>query len=251
MNLKRISYFLLILLGLGATTARLNAQEANQLTLRLTRDFGYGAGGDIQGTFSYRVDGPDNLERIVFLLDGEPIAEDSEVPFRYQFKTEEYDVGLHTMSAIGYTSDGQELTSNSITRNFISGSASLKNSVILVGGILILILGGRYLSSRISNRGRDKKTANGVSIDGPYGGTICKHCNKPFARHWWGFNLVTGKYDRCPHCHKWSMTQRIHPDLLAASLEAMQMADAQESKPSSTNAPDDDLHRRLDDSRFN
>ncbi|MCP4426230.1 MAG: hypothetical protein GY803_17200, partial [Chloroflexi bacterium] len=101
-------------------------EETNALSLRLRRDFGFGMGANIQGTFSYRVSGFDDLERVVFLLDGEEIGADDEAPFRLQFRTENYALGMHTMSARGYASDGRILQSNIIQRQFVAGSDSTK-----------------------------------------------------------------------------------------------------------------------------
>lgn len=38
---------------------------------------------------------------------------------------------------------------------------------------------------------------------GLLGGTVCPSCQHPYALHWWGINLLTKRYDRCPHCGKW------------------------------------------------
>ncbi len=102
------------------------AQEEG-LTLRLRRDFGSAVGVQIRGTFSYHVTGPANLERVVFLLDGEPIGEDREPPFRLQFRTESYETGLRTLSAVGYTSRGSGSLPS--LRQVADGQAGLCRSV--------------------------------------------------------------------------------------------------------------------------
>jgi hypothetical protein len=58
------------------------AQDEPALELRLSRDNGYGFGNEMQGKFSYRVNGPDNLVRVEYLMDGEVIAESTSEPFR-------------------------------------------------------------------------------------------------------------------------------------------------------------------------
>jgi len=226
------------------------AQEEPALRLSLRRDFGTGIGSNIQGTFSLRAEGPEDLERVEFLLDGEVIGQATAAPFRYQFHTESFPPGTHTFSAIGYTAVGQTLTSNSFSSNFLTSSQSSRAIFWLVVPLLILALGGRWLTNRIAGRGG--RTAEKTAVDGLFGGTICPKCKRPFARHWWGINIGVGKYDRCPHCGKWSVVQRVHPDILAASVQAMKQADAQSETNPPSPADDDDgaLRRRLDDSRY-
>lgn len=182
--------------------------------------------------------------RVVFLMDGENIGEDEEAPFRWQFKTDSFPLGTHTMSTVGYTVDGRTLQSNTLQRQFTSSSESNRLLYWVIIPIIVLALGGRLLSSRVANRGSQQTGQPAVS--GPFGGTLCPKCGRPFAMHIWGFNVVVGKYDRCPHCGKWSLVRRVHPDILAGAVEAF--ADDEEEGPS-TNAPDS-FTKQLDDSRF-
>jgi hypothetical protein len=66
--------------------------------------------------------------------------------------------------------------------------------------------------------------------------------------HIWGFNVVVGKYDRCPHCGKWSLVRRVHPDILAGAVEAFAGDKEQEVTPSADDPQS--LSKRLDESRF-
>jgi hypothetical protein len=236
---------LLIVLIWGWVTVPVFAQE-DALRLSLSRDFGSGFGTNIQGRFSMRVEGPDNLVRVVFMIDGEAVAEQTTAPFRYQFNTDTYPSGQHVLSATGYTTDNQELQSNQLTRNFLTGGESTYRTLFIIVPILILLIGGRFLSTWITKRG--SKATGHPAIDGPYGGTICPRCEKPFARHIWAPNLVTVKLDRCPHCGKWSFARRLPPDVLQAAADKM-AAETTASKPPDTPASDD-FQTRLDDSRF-
>ncbi|MAU00504.1 MAG: hypothetical protein CL608_25455 [Anaerolineaceae bacterium] len=242
---------IILLLGIVVGAGTAVAQADNELDLGLSRDFGTGIGNNIQGTFSFRVSGPDDLASVTFYIDDQIVGEDSEAPFRLQFKTDDYPLGVHTFHATGLTQDGRELTSNSITRNFISGSTAGRTTLYIVIPIIIIAIGGRLLSSWIANRGRKSQGKTEINVHGSFGGTICPKCNKPFARHIWGLNLVVGKYDRCPHCGKWSLVRAMHPDVLDAAVEAMQQAEATQTqeKPSDTN-DEDRWHKRLDDSKF-
>jgi len=68
--------------------------------------------------------------------------------------------------------------------------------------------------------------------------------------HIWGLNMGLGKFDRCPHCGKWSVVRRVNPDLLAASAEAAERAARQETAVSEPLSDEEKLRRQLDDSRF-
>jgi len=251
-KLISILVFILLLQGFIILPAHhVLAQEDTSLTLKLNRDFGYGLGNQMQGRFSYRVSGPDDLERVVFLLDGESIGEDNEAPFRLQFQTDDYALGPHAMSAVGYTSSGIELHSNVIDRKFVSGSNVNNTELWIIIPVVVLAIGGRIIASRIANRGRHKTGKQALS--GVYGGTICPNCNRPYAIHFWSLRLVTTHFDRCPHCGKWKMVHRVPFELLEAAAEAAEAADAtaeaNNPPPSPTN-PEEKFRNQLDDSRF-
>ena len=225
------------------------AQTDAALQLGLRRDFGTGIGASIQGTFSLRAEGPADLERVVFYLDDQPMAEVTAPPFRYQFHTDAYPPGLHTFSAVGHTAVGQEIASNTITRNFLTSGEATKIMVWIIAPVLALVLVGGLITGWLARR-RHAANPEMMAVDGAFGGAICPKCKRPFARHWWGLNIVVGKYDRCPHCGKWSIVQRAHPAVLEAALEAMKQADAQAGAPLPPTDEQDALHRRLDESRF-
>ena len=255
MSLLRRSWLTLVLLlaiFVGVGTAVAQSESDDELSLRLSRDFGTGLGSNIQGTFSFRISGPDNLARVTFYIDDQIVGEDSEAPFRLQFKTDDHSVGVHTLRAVGVTQDGQELTSNSLSRNFISGSAANRIIFYIVIPIVLLVIGGRLLSSWIVNRGRNASGEPVLNVNGAFGGAICPKCSKPFAMHIWGLNIVIGKFDRCPHCGKWSVVRRVPQDALNTAVEATQQAEAAKSESQATDHSDDETswRKRLDDSKF-
>ncbi|GJM40624.1 MAG: hypothetical protein DHS20C20_09060 [Ardenticatenaceae bacterium] len=246
--LKRSAWIFVVLLSLvGVGTAV--AQESNQLKLRLSRDFGAGFGTSIQGRFSFRVDGPDNLESVSFYIDDQLVGKDNEAPFRLQFETDSYELGTHTLYAIGQTASGEELRSNEISRNFISSSSSNRTLLYIIVPILVISLGGILLASWIANRGQKGGKSANLNVHGPFGGTICPKCNKPFARHIWGLNLVVGKFDRCPHCGKWSLVRALPREQLDTAVDAME-AKAKQNQPKPPDDDEDSWRKRLDDSKF-
>lgn len=251
-RLLRLSLLVSFIISLGAAAAlaQETTPEAEMLNLRLTRDFGYGGpGGDIEGTFSYRVDGPAGLVRVEFLLDGAVIGEDSEPPFRLQFNTRTYALGQHTLSAVGYTSDGQILRSAVLTRNFVDpGEASefLKKLLLPLGAILVFALLVPAALTIASER-RNPTPLGAPRKYGLSGGTICPNCSRPYSRHFWGLNTGTSKFDRCPHCGKWRVARRYTLE----ELRAAEQAEIEQSKatmpPMST---EEKLRRQLEESRF-
>jgi len=238
----------LLALSVTAVAAAVAAQDSLQLSLN--RDFGAGFGMEIQGRFSMRVAGPDDLVRVLFFIDETQVAEQTTPPFRYQFSTGNFAPGPHVLRAVGYTADGRELASNTITRTFITGRDATQRTVTTIVPVIALIIGVSLFSWWLSSRGQ--KGTGKPAIDGPFGGSICPKCLKPFASHWWGMNDVIGKLDRCPHCHKWSVVQRTHPDLLQAAYETM--LQAEKSAAHTPAQPPEDkektLRKQLDDSRF-
>lgn len=247
-SLKRVLLFVMVVGFLLLPGRMSQAQEESALRLSLTKNFGSNLGASIQGTFTYRVSGPDDLVRVVFFMDGVEIGEDAEVPFRWQFNTNDYALGTHEMRAVGYTGNGRELQSNALQRQFVSSRDSTRSVLWIVIPILVLSLGGRLLSSWITNRGGGR--TNQPAISGPFGGTLCPKCGRPFAMHIWGFNVVAGKYDRCPHCGRWSLVRRVHPDILRNAAEAFAEDEAEDTAVSHPADSPESFTKRLEDSRF-
>lgn len=206
------------------------------LELRLRRDFGYGSGLQMQGRFSMRVNAPERVERVAFLLDGEVVGEDGEPPYILRFNTGQFEDGWHTMEAIGYTAAGEPLPSNSIRREFVPQSTA-NTFVFAVLGLVTAFVVLRYVLTR------DDKSAN----YGMLGGTICPHCGRPFAYHVWSFNLIAGRFDRCRSCGKWSFTQRQSPQTLAQTERELDGEPATEEPGISEQ---DRLRRQLESSRY-
>ena len=220
--------------------------QGEQLRLGLSRDFGYsGFSGDIQGLFSMKVTGPADLVRVVFYIDGDSIGEDKRAPFRLQFNTDNYPLGNHQMSAVGYSSSGLEYRSNVINAKFVPASEGTK----VVIPILAIVFGLILVSAVISLvTGRQvKNLPPGTQRQYPSGGAICPKCGRPFAFHFLGLNLVGSKLDRCPYCGKWSLVRYASKEQLRAAEQAeLEGAEAQVSE-----APEEEkLKKELDDSKY-
>jgi hypothetical protein len=227
--------------------------EESELRLDLDRNFGYSWGSEIQGTFTLKALGPEDLGRVVFYIDEQPIGEDGESPFQIQFHTDSYGLGNHTLSAIGYTEDGQELIAEPTTLEFVSASAGWQAGARIALPILGVVLVAALLSfllPAVFSRGKLAQLPPGAPRSyGVLGGTICPKCGRPFAMHLFGLNLPTGKLDRCPYCGRWSLVRRASPADLAAA-EAAELAGPEEAAGEPALTPEERLRRDLEESRY-
>ena len=85
---KNLNFILCIAVLSSACGIKSRIQDTPEI--HMSRDFGYSSlgGGEIQGNFSIAYSGPANIERVVFLIDGEPMGEvDSEFPYILKFAT--------------------------------------------------------------------------------------------------------------------------------------------------------------------
>jgi len=251
------TFLIIVILTIFAalTFSHAQAQSENELDLGLSRDFGYGGfGNDIQGLFSMKINNPpDNLTRVAFLIDGTSIGEDSEPPFKLQFNTDSYPLGLHTLSATGFTADGKELHSNEIKVEFVPASAGGKAAltiVIPIIGLLLLMVLASFVIPLVLSRGKSSNIPMGEPRKyGIGGGAICPKCGRPFPLRLWWINLGLHKIDRCPHCGKWSLVRpRSMAELRAA--EAAELTQAQPGGAIGGESEADKLKKELDDSRF-
>lgn len=229
------------------------AQNSNELSLRLSRDFGYASGtGSIQGTFSMRVTGPDDLARVEFFIDEEKIGEVSQAPFNLRFTTDNYSLGNHRMVAIGYTEDGAELRSNEIRAEFVSASEGMKAAgsiLIPILAVVVVALLFSLATSLSSSRKMQLLPPGTPRKYGSAGGAICPKCQRPFSRNFLSPNMLFGKLERCPFCGKWSIVRARSMQELRAAEQA-EIQDAQSvMKPDISD--EERLRQELEKSRYN
>ena len=251
-NISKIAGGVLFLLMLVFGNPVL-AQSDQALTLRLSRDFGFSSGtGRIQGAFSLTASGPENLERVDFKIDDQIIGEASQSPFRIRFNTDDYPLGIHTITATGHTSDGMSLKSNQFRVEFVSAEegwqTAAKIALPIIGIVFGVMLVGFLFPLLFKGRKRIQLPAGASRTYGMLGGGICPKCDRPFALHVYGLNMVVGKYDRCPYCGRWSLVRR-------ASLHELHAAEAAEleAEKSAAGLPvdsEEELRKQIDESRY-
>jgi DNA-directed RNA polymerase subunit RPC12/RpoP len=231
------------------------AQNGEELRLRLNRDFGYSSfgGSQIQGTFSMTITGPQDLARVVFYLDDQILGEDTEAPFSLRFVTDNYDLGVHTLQAIGTSADGRELRSNVIRTEFVAAGQGMDIAARIIGITFGVIFGGMALAFLFSNvLGKGKKTDLPLGAERRYGGlggTVCPKCSRPFSIHIYSLNLMAARFDRCPYCGKWSFIRRTSHDELKRA-EAVELEWASPDQKVAAEKTEADLLKDLENSRY-
>jgi DNA-directed RNA polymerase subunit RPC12/RpoP len=256
-TMKKVISILMILSVLIAFTASYAlAQSTQELQLGLSRDFGYGGfGNDIQGLFTLKIKNPPaDLARVEFYIDSTLMGTDTTLPFSLQFNTDSYPNGAHTLSALGYTSDGTELKSNQIQSQFVPAGTGIQSAtkfLVPVLGVIVLVALIAVFVPVILSRGKLASTPPSTPRKyGIGGGAICPKCNRPFPLRLWWINLGASKIDRCPYCGKWSM---VRPRSIT-ELRNAEAAELTRDQPSASIAGEtetDKLKRELDESRYN
>jgi len=254
--MKKFSSLLLIFCILSlAIINPANAQTVEELKLGLSRDFGYGGfGNDIQGLFTMKINNPPaNITRVVFFIDTTSMGEDTSTPFSLQFNTDSYPLGVHILSAIGYTPDGKEINSNKIQAQFVPANAAtqgLVKIVLPILGLVVLIAIISVFLPLILSRGKMSSLPLGAQRKyGIGGGAVCPKCGRPFPLRLWFINLGFNKLDRCPYCGKWSFVRpRSLPELRAA--EAAELSNVQAGNQVTGETDAEKLKKELDDSRY-
>jgi hypothetical protein len=252
-KMKKTAWFVIISLILLFVVTPVMAQNNDELKLGLRRDFGYSSGtGKIQGTFTIKATGPENLVRVVFYLDDQVMGEATQSPFELRFITDNYSLGKHIFSAIGYTSDGREIrTTAEYPAEFVSAKEGWQSALVIAGpilGITALVLLVAF-GSMLFSSGKLKNLPPGTPRNyGAAGGSICPKCHRPFARHIMSPNMRLGKLERCPFCGKWSVVTARPIDELRAA-EAAELADSQAGK-AAAQSEEEKLRKDLDNSRY-
>ena len=250
MKYRKAFGILLVLCGLlllPAASAAAQTEQPYRVSLR--RDFGYGAGMDIQGNMTLSLKGDEStVRKVTFLIDGETLVSLENQPFTFSFSTDDYDSGVHQLSARVESTDGKTFTTDALTYNFLSKEAANKSMVGIFIPLIGLIAGVAVLSFLLQTLMNRKKTSSGaLSYNGFYGGTVCPKCSRPFARSLLGMNMVVGRLERCPHCGKWVMTRRASLAELEAAAEAERGSGVVDEAPAE---PRSQMQDMLDDSKY-
>lgn len=216
---KRIFMLFVLAMVFALSLSAVMAQES-PFTLRMVRDWGYGNGTDINGRMSLSVKGDQaQIQQVTFFIDGEVMASVAAAPFKLQFDTNNFESGMHRLTAEVKTIAGETYTTNGLVSNFVEKGAaneSMLKILLLVGGIVVVSMGIQFLMRKNGNK-NPKYDENGRIQYGVWGGAVCPNCGQPFQRSFLGINLVGTRLERCPHCGKLVAARRATPDQLEAA----------------------------------
>ena len=256
--MKRIFRIIAVLALLFAAPTAVLAQDA-EYRLDLNRDFGYGAGSNIRGSFTNRVVGPtENIASVTYVIDDQVMGEVTEPPFAFKYHTDTYTPGWHEMTAVVVTTDGREVVTPPVTVNLLSAQSESQAMQrifiplgILFGIIAILGIGSQFLIMRRSNGPPQPGAPRKYGLKG---GTICPRCGRAYPIHFFSINLIGGYVDRCEFCGKVAFVRaRSRAELDAAVAAEAAAADAGErSLPGlQTELSEEERAKKLlDDSRY-
>jgi hypothetical protein len=216
------------------------------LELRLVRNFGYGGLGEIQGSFTLKLDNPpQDLQEVTFYLDGKAISSATQPPYQVKFSTGDFVEGEHYMYAVGVLENGVEMDSNRITKVFLSSEQAWTETqrilIPLLGGTAVLTLLGVVLPLFIFRGNRFQ-----LGVYGPAGGSVCPRCSLPFSRPLLAPNLLIGKLVRCPHCGKVSVLAKAS----TSKLKSAEARFANQDTSISHRSEEEELARLLEESRY-
>ncbi len=210
---KRIFMLFIPAMVFALSFSAVMAQES-PFTLRMVRDWGYGNGTDINGRMSLSVKGDQaQIQQVTFFIDGEVMASVTSAPFKLQFDTNNFDPGLHRLTAEVKTIAGETYTTNGLVSNFVEKGAANQSTLkilLLVGGIVAVSMGIQFLMQKNANK-NPKYDENGRIQYGVWGAAVCPSCGQPFNRSFLGINLVGVRLERCPHCGKLVAARRASP----------------------------------------
>jgi hypothetical protein len=129
-----------ILLIVGFVSAiPMNAAAQGSLTLNLDRNFGTALGSLIQGTFTLRGGGPEEVQNLTVYFNGEQVHFVTGNTISWQFNTGDYASGAMNITLYGVDDAGGEyLASRQVT--FLGGAASNIFTIAVITLVVIAIV---------------------------------------------------------------------------------------------------------------
>ena len=252
MKKKSFLGLLLLVVLLAVQPGVVFAQE-NAYSVHLSRNFGYGGGQNIRGTFTISLVGDEiAVQDVRFVIDGETMADVSSAPFNFKFQTDDYGFGNHQMWAEATLKDGTSLTTPAVQYNFVSPEEEREQMGSILGfiggGLVLTLLVVGLIQGALLKGSKNRLHQPGEPRNyGMLGGTICPKCGRPFPRHLFGIKLIVGRLDRCDNCGKWVMTTRASQDALQAAEETERAELAADEAVTAVKA---DKSGSLDDTRY-
>ncbi len=234
------------------------AQSGTQIYISLNKVIGYKSGFwvsqlEAQGTLVINAEAPTGVTQVAFYIDGSMLmGEDSQPPFSLQFSSDAYSLGMHTLSARGFTADRMEIGSNAISVKFVTAAEGVNAGMLIavpLAIVVILFSSISWYATRSKKHRLASLPAGAVRNYGSAGGAICGRCGRPFAMHNLSFNLVSLKLERCPYCGRLAFVRRrSEAELRRAEASELEQAGAGIQMPSVST--EEKLRREMEDSRY-
>ncbi|NLA80219.1 MAG: hypothetical protein GX853_05675 [Chloroflexi bacterium] len=219
--MKKRGKFLLIILVLVFVLTSFSPAFAQDEDYRLIlkREWGVGIPGSVQGHMSLTVTGNlQEVKTVQYVMDDTEMITVPGTNVKHRFNTDDYPSGTHSFYALITFNDGQTVRSNTINIRFLAKAEAGKinrNIFLGIGVLTVLILLLTFLINKRKSK-QNQQSDQAVTDSGLYGAAICPKCGKVFKRTIAGLNLVTHRYEPCPHCGKWSMTTRASKEEIEA-----------------------------------
>jgi hypothetical protein len=248
-----LSIFVVLLFIFGLVVP-VFAQQA-EFSLSVRRNFGYSSGSQIRGTFGLDIIGSQAIKSVTYQIDGKLITRLSSAPFNTTIQTADYPEGWHDLVAVVETQDGRTVTTEARRFEFVSASQESSGVINIIGpllgGIFLLLaifMGVQMFAFR--NKPKLNLPLGEQRSYGFRGGSVCPHCHRAVALHWWSVNIGLGvKFDRCDFCGKWSILKVLSASELRAA-EAAELEMAQPAALTSAKSEKDNLEDMLNNSRY-
>ena len=223
-----------------------------EMTLRVSKDFGYNNGSKIRGTFSLNVIGPEDLTSVVYLIDGQEVGRVDQAPFKLQIKTGDFTSSDHLLQARGTRADGSSIESPVRTFSFLSreeeASGMTKIIFPLLGAVLLITLGSFAIQMLNLRGGRSRVLETPGTFTYRSGfGAVCPRCQLPTPVHITGLNLgFMTKFDRCENCGKWGLMRVRPPREMEAYAYTLAVREKEHLQVVSE-TPEEKLRHQVDD----
>jgi len=136
MHIKGLTAVCLILV---ISCLMVTASAAPILTLSWYKNNGFGMGTDINGEWTITAEGIQNTTtHVEFYLDNQLQQNDTAAPFSWNFNTQDFTEGTHSIKAVAYDSAGQSGTAIA-ERNFVGFPVSSVVAIIIAVVVVLII----------------------------------------------------------------------------------------------------------------
>jgi hypothetical protein len=133
------TYIILALIALAALPAIYTASANPTINLSLYKNNGYGMGQDIAGQWRLNSETSSDVVYVEFYLDEQLQTTDNTAPFSWDFNTNNFTTGIHTLKAVAYNAAAESQTT-SLQRNFVEDKTTDVLIIVIVTVIVVVVL---------------------------------------------------------------------------------------------------------------